>query len=259
MLELIDYARLPGFFLIVARIAGFFMLVPFFAYRTIPMMHRVGLVITLAWVMYFAVDVPLFILNGEFFILFLKELTVGLFLGLVAYIIISAVQIAGGFIDFQMGFAIANIVDPQTGVQSPIVGQYFYTFTLLFLVATNAHHLLLDGIFFSYEYIGFTDYIPIGDESFPTYAIQTFSAMFIIAFQMSIPIVGTLFLVDVALGMIARAVPQVNVFVVGLPLKILVSFLALFVSFGLFSILLTNLFELMFMSMRDLLRVMGGA
>lgn len=259
MAEFIDLARMPGLLLIIARLAGFFMMTPFFSYRTIPMTVRVGLVVMLAWMMFFAIDVPVFLLNGQFFILLLKEVTVGLMIGLLAYIILSAVQIAGGFIDFQMGFAIANIVDPQTGAQSPIIGQYFYIFALLFLVATNAHHLLLDGIYYSYEFIGFYDMLPVGNESFPTFIIDSFAYMFMLAFQMAIPVVGSLFLVDIALGMIARTVPQVNVFVVGLPLKFMVAFLMILIFLGFYIMLLRNLFETMFELMRQLMQLLGGA
>ena len=69
------------------------------------------------------------------------------------YIIMSAIQIAGGFIDFQMGFAIANVIDPQTGAQSPLLGQFFNSLALLLLLALNGHHLLLDGIFYSYQFM----------------------------------------------------------------------------------------------------------
>src|SRR5699024_5728678 len=75
---------------------------------------------------------------------------VGLLIGLIAYIILSAVQIAGGFIDFQMGFAVANVIDPQTGAQSPLIGQYFYMIALLFLFSVNDYYLLIDVIYNSY-------------------------------------------------------------------------------------------------------------
>ncbi|GAA0461355.1 flagellar biosynthetic protein FliR [Alkalibacillus silvisoli] len=259
MLEIIDFTRLPAFFLILARLGGFFFLAPLFSYHTIPMMHRIGLVVVLAWIMYLSLDVPAMLFDGQYVLLLLKEVTIGILLALVAYIILAGVQIAGGFIDFQMGFAIANVVDPQTGVQSPIIGQYYYIFALLLLVATNAHHLLIDGIFYSYQFIGFQEMIPIHSESFVQFIIVTMSGMFLLAFQIAIPIVGTLFLVDVALGMIARTVPQMNVFVVGLPLKILTSFIVIFISFSFFGLLVSGLFEYMFQTMRQLLEVLGGA
>ena len=62
---------------------------------------------------------------GRIFYLVVKEAMTGLFIGIIAFIVMSAIQIAGGFIDFQMGFAIANVIDPQTGAQSPLLGQFF--------------------------------------------------------------------------------------------------------------------------------------
>ncbi|MET3682150.1 flagellar biosynthetic protein FliR [Alkalibacillus flavidus] len=259
MLELLDITRIPAFFLILARLTGFILFAPLFAYTTIPNQVKIGLIVMLSWIMYLTLDIPVLAVDGQYILLLLKELTIGVMLALVAYIIITAVQIAGGFIDFQMGFAIANVVDPQTGVQSPIIGQYYYIMAMLLLIATNAHHLLIDGIFYSYDFIGFQDMIPIEQESFAEFIIVTMSQMFMLAFQMAIPIVGTLFLVDVALGMIARTVPQMNVFIIGLPLKILVSFVTVFIAFSFFGLLISQLFEYMFQTMRQLMELIGGA
>src|SRR5699024_2780403 len=135
------------------------------------------------------------------FLLF-KEALVGLLIGLIAYIILSAVQIAGGFIDFQMGFAIANVVDPQTGAQSPLIGQYFYIFALLFLLSVDGHHLLIDGMFYSYNFIPIDAFIPFSNGSIAEFIVSSFNKMFLISFHMAIPLVGCLFLVDVALCII---------------------------------------------------------
>src|SRR5699024_531370 len=144
-------------------------------------------------------------------LLIIKELFIGLLIGLISYIILSAVQIAGGFIDFQMGFAVANVIDPQTGAQSPLIGQYFYIFALLFLLSVNGHHLLIDGMIKSFQVISLDQIVPLRELPLGSFIINHFNQMFIIAFQMAIPLVGCLFLVDVALGIIARAVPQLNV------------------------------------------------
>ncbi|WP_411955462.1 flagellar biosynthetic protein FliR [Alkalibacillus sp. S2W] len=259
MIELLDITRIPAFFLILARLTGFILFVPLFAYTTVPNRVKISLIIILSWIMYLTLDSPALVVDGQYILLLLKELTIGIMIALVAYIIFTAVQVAGGFIDFQMGFAIANVVDPQTGAQSPIIGQYYYIIATLLLVATNAHHLLIDGIFYSYEFIGFQEMIPIHTESFAEFIMTTMSQMFLLAFQMAIPIVGTLFLVDVALGMIARTVPQMNVFIIGLPLKILVSFFTIFIGFGFFGLLVSKLFEYMFQTMRQLMELIGGA
>ena len=257
MIDIINLSSLPIFFLIFIRILAFFITMPLFSYRTIPTIFKIGISFFLALVMYTTVDGQGIDVDSLYIFLLVKEVIVGLFIGLIAYIILSAVQIAGGFIDFQMGFAVANVIDPQTGAQSPLIGQYFYIIALLFLLSVNGHHLIIDGIFNSYEWIPIDQFISFGG-NFSQFILQTFSYMFLIAFQMALPLVGCLFLVDVALGIIARTVPQLNVFVVGLPLKITVSFIVLLFFMSLYMMLTRVLFESMFQAMRDLMVILGG-
>ncbi|WP_106497611.1 flagellar biosynthetic protein FliR [Lentibacillus sp. Marseille-P4043] len=258
MLDIINLASVPVFLLIFVRVAAFFVTLPLFSYRTIPMQFKIGFSFFLALTMFYTVDATGVALDETYFLLLIKEVIVGLLIGLIAYIILAAIQIAGGFIDFQMGFAIANVIDPQTGAQSPLTGQYFYIIALLFLLSVNGHYLLIDGIYYSYNLIPIDAFVPFQDESIIDYVIDAFNQMFLIAFQMSIPIVGCLFLVDVALGIIARTVPQLNVFVVGLPLKIVVSFVVILLFLSLYIMLVKSLFATMFDTMRGLMQLFGG-
>ncbi|GIP62073.1 flagellar biosynthetic protein FliR [Virgibacillus pantothenticus] len=258
MLDVIHVNSLPVFLLILVRVATFFATMPLFSYRTIPRPFKLGLSFFLAFLIFYTVDAPALAVDGHYFLLILKEAAVGLLIGLIAYIILSAVQIAGGFIDFQMGFAIANVIDPQTGAQSPLTGQYFYIVALLFLLSVNGHHILIDGMINSYQFIPIEQFVPFQNESIVRYVIDSFNYMFLIAFQIAIPIVGCLFLVDVALGIVARTVPQLNVFVVGLPLKILVSFIVLLFFMSLYVVLAKHLFEVLFETVRSLTNLFGG-
>ncbi|MCR2820705.1 flagellar biosynthetic protein FliR [Lederbergia panacisoli] len=251
--------NLSVFMLVFMRVSAFFVTLPLFSYRTLPAPYRIGFAFFLSLLMYYTIDVQSIEINGEYFLLILKEACVGLFIGFTAYMILSAIQIAGGFIDFQMGFAIANVIDPQTGTQSPLIGQYLYMFSLLFLLAVNGHHLILDGIFYSYQFIPIDQvFIPFGNFSMAEYIVKSFSMMFAIAFQMAIPVVASLFLVDVALGIVARTVPQLNIFVVGFPIKIAVSFIILFIVLGVMFGVVQNLFETMLHVMRNVMRLIGG-
>lgn len=250
---------LTVFLLIVARVSAFFVILPLFSHRAVPASHRIAFAVILSWMMYYTMDVEPFEVNGDYLLLIIKEVMVGLFIGLLAYIIMSAVQIAGGFIDFQMGFAIANVIDPQTGAQSPLIGQFLNTLALLLLLALNGHHLLLDGVFYSYQFIPMELAWPaFGQENYVEFIMKTFAGIFAVAFQMSIPIVATLFLVDIALGITARTVPQLNIFVVGFPIKIGVSFLVLLVMMGVLMAVVQKMFEMMVVSMRDLMIILGG-
>ncbi|MEK3886961.1 flagellar biosynthetic protein FliR [Bacillus sp. FSL K6-3431] len=247
------------FLLVFMRVSAFFVTMPLFSYRTLPASYRIGFAFFLSILMQYTIDIEPLAFNGEYFLLIFKEASIGLLIGFIGYMILSAIQIAGGFIDFQMGFAIANVIDPQTGAQSPLMGQYLYMFSLLFLLAINGHHLILDGIFHSYQFIPIDQvFIPFGNASFIEYIIRSFGLMFMIAFQMSIPVVASLFLVDVALGIIARTVPQLNIFVVGFPIKIAVSFLVIFIVLGVMFEVVQHLFETMLLIMRTAMEYMGG-
>ncbi|MDF0725172.1 flagellar biosynthetic protein FliR [Cytobacillus sp. S13-E01] len=257
MLEL--YTSYPAFLLVLVRVTCFFATLPLFSYRTIPAPHKIGFAFFLSWIMFFTIDYPVISIDGFYFMLVIKEAMVGLAIGLIAFMVISAIQIAGGFIDFQMGFAIANVIDPQTGAQSPLIGQYLYTFALLLLLSVNGHHLLLDGVFYSYQFIPLDQMsLPLGDENVIEFVLKVFNTMFVIAFQMSIPVVGSLFLVDLALGIVAKTVPQLNVFVVGLPLKIVVSFIVLILVMSVMMMLVGQLFESMIYTMRGFMGLLGG-
>lgn len=253
----IDYS--PAFLLVFIRITAFFVTLPLFSYRTIPAVHKVGFAFFLGVVSFSTLnDPPILKVDGYYFLLLGKEILVGLLLGLIAYIMLSAVQIAGSFIDFQMGFAVANVIDPQTGAQNPLVSHFLYTMALMFMLSINAHHMLLDGVFYSYQYIPVDQLISFSGEGLAEFIMTRFNHMFVIAFQMSAPVVASLFLVDLALGIVARTVPQLNVFVVGLPLKIAASFIMLIVCMGVLFYSVQLLFEQIIRTMRNLLTLFGG-
>src|SRR5690625_5627233 len=174
MIDLIELSIIPTFLLNIASILAFFMLLPILSYRTITTMFKIVISFFLSLVTMSVLGSTAVQVDHLFFMLLLKEVMVGLLIGLIAYIIVSAVQIAGGFIDFQMGFAVANVIDLQTGAQSPLIGQYFYMFALLFLLSVNGHHLLIDGIINSYQMIPVDSLISIQDV-FGSFIITTFN------------------------------------------------------------------------------------
>lgn len=257
MFDLIDLTIVPTFLLVFARMLAFLITLPLFSYRTIPLPFRIGLAFFLSLILTSSFVEVSDEIYTNFIVLLIKEVTVGLLVGLIGYMIMSIVQIAGGFIDFQMGFAVANVIDPQTGAQSPLIGQYFYMIAILFLLSIDGHHMLINGMLHSYDVVPIDAFLSLqGDLG--EFIVLTFNRLFLIAFQISLPLVGSLFLVDVALGIIARTVPQLNVFVVGLPLKITVSFSVLFFFMAMYIMLAKFLFKTMFEVMDQLMLILGG-
>ena len=118
---------------------------------------------------------------------------------------------------------------------------------------------MLIRIFYSYNFVPIDQVmIPFNAQNIAEFIILAFNKMFIIAFQMSLPVVGTLFLVDVALGIVARTVPQLNIFVVGLPVKIGVSFIVLIAVMGVLIMVTSVLFSTALATMRGLMELIGG-
>jgi flagellar biosynthetic protein FliR len=146
----------------------------------------------------------------------------------------------GSLIGMQIGFGLVNVIDPQSGQEVSVIGTLQFLLAMLFFLAVNGHHIIISSIFDSFKII------PPGGVQFSSSAgekiIQMIAASFVIAIKIAAPLMVTLFLTDIALAIIARTIPQMNVFIVGFPLKIGVGFLMLVFTLPLFSLILERLF-----------------
>lgn len=212
---------LDGFLLMLSRLSGLFMVAPIFSSRQIPgTVKALILVLLSATLSYFTqIHTPVGIDSpGMFLAAMAVEVAVGYTIGFVATMVFAAIQLAGQVMDMQMGFGIVNVVDPLSGTQIPLMGNLTQTLALLLYLAIDGHHYLLEAIVHSYKIIpvlGFS-LSPSFYDLLAILAVQLFA----IAVKISAPMVVSLLTTDVAMGFIARTVPQMNVFIVGMPLKI---------------------------------------
>ncbi|WP_353892081.1 flagellar biosynthetic protein FliR [Proteinivorax hydrogeniformans] len=257
ILQLID-ERFITFLLLLVRFSGLFLGTPIFGARNTPTILKVG----------FAFFCSIIMLPGQnagisleeagiaLFLLATKELLIGLIIGYISILIFSSLQFAGQFIDVQMGLGLANVIDPQYGNQIPLVGNFKYTLALLLFLHIDGHHMLIAGLFKSIEVM------PLGQVEFVEglypFIFNLFTGMFWTGLQVGLPIIGTLFCVNIGLGMVARTVPQINVFVVGIPLKIIVGFLALILVFPFYINVVANLFTNLLENITQFLYILGG-
>jgi flagellar biosynthetic protein FliR len=166
--------------------------------------------------------------------------------------------LAGSFIDLQSGFAMASIFNPQSGVQEPITGRLFYIIAIVFFLSVNGHHILIQGVLASFQWIPVDSLLPTGaSENLVLLSLDVTKNMFWLAFLLAAPLVGTLFLVDIALGILAKTVPQMNLFVVGVPVKMIVHFIVLYVSLPGFFYVMGKLVSLMVQSFEQILKILG--
>jgi flagellar biosynthetic protein FliR len=222
-MNILDFAQLKLEAILFAffRISGVIAIAPLFSQRGIPTHLKVMLALTLALVIS-----PIIPLQGfavpehliDVISLAVREMLVGVLIGFVFYSLFIAVQMAGAFIGFQMGFAIVNVIDPITSQQVSILAQFKFIMAMLIFFLLDGHHMMLQAIVSSYKLV------PLGQAMFQfslhTEIAKLITGIFVIAIKLGAPVMATLILTDVGLGVISRTVPQMNIFIVGFPLKI---------------------------------------
>lgn len=252
---------IPGFLLVFCRITSFFVVVPIFSSRNVPMTFKIGLSVFISYITFAAVGMnDLIVMDSGYILAILREVLVGLALGFIAYLFFTVVQIAGSLMDMQMGFGIANVIDPLTGVSAPFLGNLKFMLAMVLFLTFNGHHMLLGAIMNSYKWVPISNelFAKMYDGSVSDFIVHSFIAMFSLALQMSAPIVVAMFFVDIGLGLLARVSPQFNIFVIGVPLKIIVGLALLMLLFPGFITLFQDLFIKMFKYMENWLSLVGG-
>lgn len=251
---------LPYFLLVFVRLTAFFVSAPIFSMRGVPNHFKIGFAFALALVSSFYVPYTAQLpLDLMFTIYVLKEVLVGLILGFITQLLFYTVQVAGGFIDMQAGFAMANVIDPRTGAYVPITGNFKNILATLYFLSIDGHHMLIRGVIASYKAIPIDKmWASFGSENLLMFIVKVFSQMFASAFIMAAPVVVAMFLLDLSLGIIAKTVPQFNIFVVGMPIKVIAAFVMMIVVMPALFMVLSSLFQKMFMAMSDIMVLLGG-
>lgn len=210
------------------RASGMIMTAPIFQSRNIPPQVKVilafGLALVVAPFIVGAIDLNQFTFGMAVYTL-IQELLTGLIMGFMVGLTMYAIQIAGYYFDIQMGFGMVNILDPTTGAQMPLMGQINYIMASLIFLAINGHHTVITSFIQSYQVIKPGMFL-IKKEAVGVF-VMAFSNMFYLGFKIGIPIMATIFLADVAMGIIAKLIPQINVFMVGFPVKIILGLIML--------------------------------
>lgn len=235
-----DPRTLISFLLTLFRISVVLFIMPFFG-DTLPNVIKATLLIVLTLALWPQLSFPNASLPANPAMLvpmFAGEVLLGMTLGIIVRMLIAAVQIGGAIINFQMGFSMVNAVDPLTGQQEPVTTHLIYMCTMLTFLALNGHLHLLAALGNSFEIVppGGLFMTPRLMSEVMVFAKQ----MFILGVRIAAPVILALFLVDLALALISKMAPQMNILTMGFPLKIMVGFLFLTFIMELMSEYVTN-------------------
>jgi len=252
----ISLEQIQVYFLIFIRVSAIMMSAPLFDSKTIPVIFKAGLAIAISIVL-----VPVLNLNNIVFVEEIipfgiglaGEIILGIIIGLSVKLVFAGIQLAGKLTGLQMGFAIADILDPITSSQVSITGQFNFLVAMLIFLIINAHHWFLIALAESFQLI------PPFNFNFTTAIIEQIMILagnlFVIAVKVGAPVIAALLITSVTMGLIARTVPQMQIFIVAMPLKIIVGLLFLGLSLPYLSALLQQIY---YDLGRDIFRILNA-
>jgi len=245
-----------SFLVLVSRIGGIVAAFPMLGGRTVPHQIKIALVVMLGIALSPLIRLPQ--LSQDVFELtagLASELLIGLVIGLAVRLVFGALEIAGELLGVQMGFGAVQLLDPMTAQHSSVMSEYFRIVAMLVFLSLNAHMVVVAAIVSSYETIppfGARLSSALGEE-----VLQLSQHMFVVALQLSAPVLVVMILINILLAMLGRAVVQINVFVLSFPITILGGLLVL----GLALPYTVSLFEREFIGLHDtierLMRILG--
>lgn len=222
MFDFVNFAadKLQLFLLVMLRASGLFLMAPLLSNRMFPSQVKVGMVVLMAIILVPTLrqtSIPEVLSLSSLVVVAAKELLVGLSIGFVFSLLITGVQAAGDIVSYQIGFSMAQTIDPTSGSETTTLGQFWVLLASVLFMALNGHHLVIAAFKDSY------DVIPPAAVSFNATAVDlivTYSAyVFVIGLKIAAPVVVTLMLTDVAMGTLSRLMPTMNVFILGFGVK----------------------------------------
>lgn len=213
---------------VAVRLSGLFLFGPFWSNSAIPRQLKILLIMMTSIAVFSSIEDRLALPPLEtagFVLAIARELIVGAAIGFVGRIVFAGFEMAGHLMGFQIGFSVASIIDPQSRVNSSVMTIFFGLLAMLFFLSINGHHWFFQSVIASYHVI------PIGQASVSGSVVELLiklsGRLFIWGLQLAAPVVAVLIIVDLVMGIISRAAPQMQVLVMSFPLKSLVGVWAL--------------------------------
>ncbi|MCR5793228.1 MAG: flagellar biosynthetic protein FliR [Lachnospiraceae bacterium] len=247
--------NLEFFLMIVVRMSTFVYTAPFLSLSSVPHRVKLGISVTLSILMFQMIPYDPLEYTGTvgFAFLVIREAIIGLVLGFCANVCSYIVGLSGQLIDMEIGFSMVNELDPATKITNTITGNYYSYFVMLMLMITDMHYYIISAILDSFQTI------PLGTVSFNPRLyeiIQKFMTdYFVIGFRIVLPVFASILLVNIVLGVLSKIAPQINMFVVGMQLKVFIGLFILFLIVG----LIPKVSDFIFVEMRTMLNLMTQA
>lgn len=223
------------------RILAFISAEPVLGNRTVPLRAKVLLALMLAIVIAPTLPPPPAVdpASAAGLLILAQQVIIGVAMGFTARIVVASAEMAGQLAGLQVGLGFAVFFDPQGSGQTPIVAQFYGLIAILTLLAMDGHHLLLTALAESFRSLP-VSLDPIAPPGLRV-VVEWGGEIFRVGLMMSLPVVGSLLVANVALGVLTRAAPQLNIFAVGFPVTLALGFMMFYLSLPLVVPMIENL------------------
>jgi flagellar biosynthetic protein FliR len=254
----ISLPQIQLFLFIFLRVSAMTLTVPVFDSRNIPAVFKIGLCFTIALVLYPIVRLEPVAFSPSmisFVIGIACEIVTGVVIGFLIRLVFTGIQLTGELVAFQMGFSVVSVIDPMSSSQVTVITQLLYMFAILIFLTINAHHWVLRALVESFNLIP-----PFGFHSsggVMTRLTQAAGDLFVNAVKAGSPVIVSLLLASLGLGLVGRAVPQMNVFMVATPVTILIGFFFLSLSLPMMMTFLSQLLNGLGKEILQIMKLMG--
>ena len=219
------------FMMIFARLFGLFAIAPVFSMDSVRGPVRVMLAFVIALILFpvTAGYMPMVPGNMPIYgMILLMELLIGILIGFLVHFMFAAFQMAGEFFNVQLGFGYTEVLDPVTQSSLPVISNLKNLFGILIFLITGGHRIMIESLAYSYEHIRMYDLDSVYNDGLFRTMEGMVGAMFVVAFKISFPVLGILFLVTVAEALMGKAAPQLNILQLSFPIKIIIGLIILF-------------------------------
>ncbi len=238
-------ADILKFFIIFVRMGAIMLIIPFYGEKGAPVLVKLALAIMITIIVFPVISVDESLLKSVTFlgtaILLIQSLLVGLLIGFIPVLLFTGFQLGGEIAGFNIGFAMVSVLDPLSESRISLIAQLNYIFAMLVFISINGHFYLLEGIVTSFKVM------PLIGSTFPDITgqmlLQISSKIFVIGMKVAAPVLVAILLTNTGLGILARTIPQLNIFIIGFPIQISVGLITLGLSIPTFVFLFEKMFK----------------
>jgi flagellar biosynthetic protein FliR len=256
MFEFLYYTdSLSSFMLVVFRVAAILMSAPFFGSNIIRPHIRFVFSVLIAFIIFPGVTAIPFenFSLGILMVLIFKEVLIGVCIGVLSHFLFIGAQLGGQVAGMQMGFSIVNVMDPSSDLSLSIIGSFLNIAMLLLFISAGGHYLVLGAVSESFRMI------PLGEGNLEPFAykyiVDLFSYIFLTAVKITAPVIITLLIFSTIFGVIGKLVPQMNLMMVGIPMKIAIGLYIMAISMKYFYIVYEKMLHRYFEEIANIIRL----